>query len=335
MERKFDERSVVMRPSAATEQANRAALQAARRPAGTVEWLQRSLGNAAVQRMLGGVVIQRQIQHTFAQWLGDEEPSLESLRLYLETVISPVYLQVPKPSGGLAKAYSDIMQTIYADDADVAAQRKRIDDLVGDVNREHPSTKAITTPTSKAVVEEKKSASREKKSVVPEKKSAATASKRRGVTEEKEQLPQTGAEAVKRQLTDHFNKVWNHLAIGGNKEGRPVGYHTLCEAAQAVCKIPEKYKARPIKSGEFGVYQHWVIVKPKGSSKEAEPKDKDFSTFWPDDWTKQDIMDVCVSLSQYRKGHDLVVELEQTTSGKACAGLTVRLTDESFYPVIK
>jgi hypothetical protein len=341
MQRNFEHRA-----AAATQvRASRATLQAtSRRPPGTVEWLQRTFGNTAVQRMLGGVVLQRQIDQSFEQWLGDDEASLEALRLYLQKVVYPVYIQIPTPSDSLAKRYDDMWQSLYEDNAEVGAQTKLITELVSAVNTEHPSSKSITTPPSKAVVEEKKSATAAKKAVGSEKKSAvepkqsarekkqtATTSKRPGAEEKTSEI---GAAAVKKQLADHFNKVWDHLAIGGNTKGRPIGYHTNCQAAQAVCKIPDKYKSKPIKTGELGTYKQWVIVKPKGSAKEPEPYDKDFSSFWPDDWTKQDIMDVCVSLPTFRFKFDMVVELEQTRSGKACAGLTVRLTEESFYPVI-
>ena len=296
---------------------------------------------------------------TFATWSSEAEEKLEGqsdkdvieiVTRYLTYIGSHGdYQNALLKSWQLNESLSALWTLAYAEDATANELLEAVDAFVLEVNKVAGVT---TTPVSVSVphlpsstpttreVERRDPAPSERKTKAshtmekPAKSGEKPSARRRGVAEAEEKKPQRGAEAVRQQLAVHFDKVWNHLALGGESKGRPVGYHTICEAAQATVKIPEKYKDDPIKKGLHGTYKQWVIVKPKGNAKEKEPNSKDFSTFWPDSWTKQDIKDVCLSLPQFRFKHDMVVELATTVSGKNCAGLTVRLTEESFYPVI-
>jgi hypothetical protein len=126
----------------------------------------------------------------------------------------------------------------------------------------------------------------------------------------------------------YYSHRVDHITKGENKKGTPVGFHTKkLEGKGAVCKTFGE--ATPIaKSG--GCYKQWVAVVTNANPK-ADDKTK-VSTFFPDQWTLEQIEAVCKSAFLNAKSQDLTKNFTSKATEEPGVGMPLRFSADSIYP---
>ena len=322
----------------------------------TAARLQRVFGNQFLQRALSPRrVVQR--MPTFTRWSIDREVTLQdqteeeviaAVREYLEFVADHQDYKATTAkswqlAGSLGDSLSGLWEMAYHEKVVLSDLLKALDTFATEVNKlagvvdALEKTPPVEEKKEKQPVEEKKETEKTRPHGQPQARPQKTSNKVENLREQNAKAQ----EEVRKQLTKHFNTSWVHVSkgevrggeskSGEIKGGTPVGYHWKGLGGRSVLvAVGSKYG----QDTTFGTYKQYVVARNEESDYLAKPDavNAKESSFWPDNWTEEDIRDVCVSLTSYKTNFTHEVTLHMTSNGKACKGMRVRLNPDSFFP---